>query len=94
MHGGPSQVDLLDPKPELTRRDGQPPPGEIADDEVQVAVGVPIDGHRPGADVLDDILLIGGNNQRFPVRAGQLGGLLERAVRQAPQDLEQAGHRL
>lgn len=33
MHGGPSQVDLLDPKPELTRLDGQSPPGEVADDE-------------------------------------------------------------
>ncbi|MBS0261645.1 MAG: DUF1501 domain-containing protein, partial [Planctomycetes bacterium] len=33
MHGGPSHVDLLDPKPELTRLDGQPPPGEVADDE-------------------------------------------------------------
>ena len=33
MHGGPSQVDLLDPKPELSRLDGQPPPGEVADDE-------------------------------------------------------------
>src|SRR5579859_4473557 len=33
MHGGPSHVDLLDPKPELSRRDGQPPPAEVADDE-------------------------------------------------------------
>lgn len=33
MHGGPSHVDLLDPKPELTRLDGQSPPGEVADDE-------------------------------------------------------------
>jgi hypothetical protein len=29
QHGGPSQVDLFDPKPELTRRDGQPYPGDI-----------------------------------------------------------------
>ena len=27
--GGPSQVDLFDPKPELTRRDGQAHPGEV-----------------------------------------------------------------
>jgi hypothetical protein len=27
--GGPSQVDLFDPKPELARRDGQPYPGEV-----------------------------------------------------------------
>jgi hypothetical protein len=29
QHGGPSQVDLFDPKPELTRLHGQPFPGEI-----------------------------------------------------------------
>ncbi len=33
MHGGPSHVDLFDPKPMLTRYDGQPPPKEVADDE-------------------------------------------------------------
>lgn len=29
QHGGPSQMDLFDPKPELTRRHGQPYPGEV-----------------------------------------------------------------
>jgi hypothetical protein len=29
MHGGPSHVDLLDPKPELTRHDGQTYEGEV-----------------------------------------------------------------
>src|SRR5262245_31942576 len=29
QEGGPSQVDLFDPKPELTRRNGQPHPGAI-----------------------------------------------------------------
>src|SRR5690349_19369144 len=29
MHGGPSHVDLLDPKPELTRRSGEDYPGEV-----------------------------------------------------------------
>lgn len=29
QHGGPSQVDIFDPKPELTRRHGQPYPGEL-----------------------------------------------------------------
>jgi hypothetical protein len=29
QHGGPSQVDLFDPKPELTRRHGQPYPGSL-----------------------------------------------------------------
>src|SRR5438067_10791468 len=33
MHGGPSHMDLLDPKPMLTRYDGKPPPQEVADDE-------------------------------------------------------------
>ncbi len=33
MHGGPSHVDLLDPKPMLTRFDGKAPPDEVADDE-------------------------------------------------------------
>src|SRR5207253_6890280 len=29
QHGGPSQVDLFDPKPELSKRHGQPYPGEL-----------------------------------------------------------------
>ena len=33
MHGGPSHVDLLDPKPMLDKYDGKPPPAEVADDE-------------------------------------------------------------
>jgi hypothetical protein len=33
MHGGPSHVDLLDPKPMLGKFDGTAPPGEVADDE-------------------------------------------------------------
>ena len=33
MHGGPSHVDLLDPKPLLAKYDGQPPPGQVVDDE-------------------------------------------------------------
>ncbi len=33
MHGGPSHVDLLDPKPMLNRFNGQAPPAEVADDE-------------------------------------------------------------
>jgi hypothetical protein len=33
MPGGPSHVDLFDPKPELEKRDGQDPPTEIADEE-------------------------------------------------------------
>lgn len=33
MHGGPSHVDLFDPKPMLTKYDGKAPPQEVADDE-------------------------------------------------------------
>jgi hypothetical protein len=33
MHGGPSHVDLLDPKPMLAKYDGKIPPAEAADDE-------------------------------------------------------------
>lgn len=33
MHGGPSHVDLLDPKPMLNKLDGTAPPGEVVDDE-------------------------------------------------------------
>jgi hypothetical protein len=33
MQGGPSHIDLLDPKPELTKRDGQPFPGELKIDD-------------------------------------------------------------
>lgn len=33
MHGGPSHVDLLDPKPLLEKYDGTSPPGEVNDDE-------------------------------------------------------------
>jgi hypothetical protein len=33
MHGGPSHIDLFDPKPMLARYDGKAPPAEVADDE-------------------------------------------------------------
>src|SRR5437660_8572293 len=33
MHGGPSHINLLDPKPLLARYDNQPPPAQVADDE-------------------------------------------------------------
>ena len=29
QHGGPSQMDLFDPKPELTKRHGKPYPGQL-----------------------------------------------------------------
>jgi hypothetical protein len=33
MNGGPSHIDLFDPKPMLARYDGKQPPKEVADDE-------------------------------------------------------------
>jgi hypothetical protein len=33
MHGGPSHLDLFDPKPMLAEYDGKPAPAEVADDE-------------------------------------------------------------
>jgi hypothetical protein len=33
MHGGPSHVDLYDPKPMLSKFDGKAPPAEVVDDE-------------------------------------------------------------
>jgi hypothetical protein len=40
MHGGPSQMDLLDPKPALDRYDGKPFPGAIDIQETDKAGGV------------------------------------------------------
>jgi len=37
MQGGPSHIDLFDPKPELTKRDGQPFPGDIKYDNAAQA---------------------------------------------------------
>ncbi|MCA9108980.1 MAG: DUF1501 domain-containing protein [Planctomycetaceae bacterium] len=48
MHGGPSHVDLLDPKPLLTKFNGTAPPDEVADDENRTKhlMGSPF-GFRP-----------------------------------------------
>jgi len=40
MHGGPSQMDLLDPKPALAKYDGQPFPGTIDVQSPELAGGV------------------------------------------------------
>jgi hypothetical protein len=50
MHGGPSHVDLLDPKPLLNKYDGQTPPGEVADDEKRTTylLGSPFKFQRHG----------------------------------------------
>ena len=55
MHGGPSHVDLLDPKPELTSRDGQPAPAEVADDEKRTTylLGSPFKFARHGSSGLE-----------------------------------------
>ena len=55
MHGGPSQVDLLDPKPELSRMSGQTPPAEVADDENRTTylLGSPFKFSRHGKSGLE-----------------------------------------
>jgi hypothetical protein len=55
MHGGPSQVDLLDPKPELSKRSGQAPPDEVADDEKRTSflLGSPFKFARHGSSGLE-----------------------------------------
>ncbi|MFN8705807.1 MAG: DUF1501 domain-containing protein [Planctomyces sp.] len=55
MHGGPSHVDLLDPKPELTRFSGKAPPSEVADDEKRThyLLGSPFRFSRHGESGLE-----------------------------------------
>ncbi|MCP3695935.1 MAG: DUF1501 domain-containing protein, partial [Planctomycetaceae bacterium] len=50
MHGGPSQVDLLDPKPLLNKYDGQNPPAQVLDDEnrTKYLLGTPFKFHKRG----------------------------------------------
>lgn len=57
MHGGPSHVDLFDPKPELSRRSGEDYPGEITYSFVDRAskklFGSPWAFRRHGASGMD-----------------------------------------
>ena len=50
MHGGPSQVDLLDPKPLLNKHSGETPPATVADDEerTKYLLGTPFKFHQHG----------------------------------------------
>ncbi len=55
MHGGPSQVDLLDEKKELSRLSGQAPPAEVADDENRTTylLGSPFNFSKHGESGLE-----------------------------------------
>ena len=55
MHGGPSHVDLLDPKPMLDRYHGTTPPAEIDDDEdrTKYLLGTPFPFRRHGQSGLE-----------------------------------------
>ncbi|MFT5469278.1 MAG: hypothetical protein ACI8UO_004396 [Verrucomicrobiales bacterium] len=55
MHGGPSHMDLLDPKPELNKYDGKPAPSEVADDEKKTTylLGSPFQFNRHGQSGLE-----------------------------------------
>jgi hypothetical protein len=74
QHGGPSQMDLFDPKPELTKRHDQPYPGKLEahfQNEVGKLLASPFKFHRCGqsgmelseilphtARIADDITLV------------------------------------
>jgi hypothetical protein len=52
QNGGPSQMDLFDPKPELSKRSGQPYPGEVETFQLgnkNVLLGSPFTFSRHGA---------------------------------------------
>src|SRR5262245_3116145 len=55
MHGGPSHVDLLDPKPMLSKHDGQTPPAEVVDDENRTSylLGTPFKFSQHGESGLE-----------------------------------------
>lgn len=55
MHGGPSHVDLLDPKPMLNKFDGTAPPAEVVDDEGRTnqLKGTPYQFNRYGQSGLE-----------------------------------------
>lgn len=55
MHGGPSHVDLLDPKPLLSKYNGTTPPGEVGDDEARTTylLGSPFRFRRHGESGLE-----------------------------------------
>src|SRR5688500_17119225 len=57
MHGGPSHVDLMDPKPELSQRDGQDYNGEVDFSFVNRAskklLGTPFKFQKHGQSGLD-----------------------------------------
>ncbi len=50
MHGGPSQVDLLDPKPMLNQHHSKTPPDSVVDDEnrTKYLLGTPFKFHKSG----------------------------------------------
>ncbi|MCH2610397.1 MAG: DUF1501 domain-containing protein [Pirellulales bacterium] len=62
MHGGPSHVDLLDPKPELNKRHGETPPGEVTDDEKRThyLLGTPFKFSKHGESGLEYYELLPG----------------------------------
>ena len=49
MNGGPSQMDLFDPKPKLNHMDGKPFPGNVEEigNQSTTAIGVMMGGRYP-----------------------------------------------
>ena len=68
--------------------------GEVADDEIEVPVAVPVDRERAGADVLGHLPTVQGDDERFAVRALQDFRPTKCPVRLAVEDLEQSRHLL
>src|SRR5262245_36534974 len=67
--------------------------GEVAHDQVEVAVAVPVDGEGPRADLLGQFFFPRrGDDEGLAVGPLQDLGLAERAVGFAVEDLEQARH--
>src|SRR5438309_724862 len=66
--------------------------GEVAHDQIEVTIAIPIDRKGPRADVLGHGLVVAWNNQRLAVSALQDFGFPKRPVWIAVQDLKQPGH--
>src|SRR5262249_54197100 len=70
---------------------------EVARNQIQLSVVVPIDCKRARADIIDPVVPSPGfalhrNDQRLAVRTFQLRRFLKLAVRLAPEHLEQSSH--
>ncbi len=68
--------------------------GEIADDQIEVPVTIPVDREGAGADVLGHPPTLQGDDERFAVRTLQDFRSAKCPVRLSVEDLEQSRHGL